>query len=211
MDYFCDEFLAYLEIKQDLLFYKIPTQQLPYYVHSALRIGQQLGQSFKGQDPRGLLQEHQIAIDPQQGDGSFFKVTFRAQFETDAKGKNHVLLYESSIKELAEANKLSLAEMEDVVLAHEFFHYLEFQQGVLVPDQLEPFESFRLGRLTRKARVQRTSEIAANRFTKEVLGLPHLANYYDYAFLLATKQLSQQELLADYQEFERIFERGSKV
>ncbi len=39
MDYFSDEFLAYLELKQDMLFHKIPEENILYYIDESLNIG----------------------------------------------------------------------------------------------------------------------------------------------------------------------------
>jgi len=211
MEYFSDPFLGYLELKQDLLYHKIPIEKIPYYIEEALQAGKILGQEFKGHSVKELLANHQITLKTETGDGNFFKVKFRAQFETDAKGMNQIFLYEQSIQELADANQLAEEEIEEIVLTHEFFHFLEDQRQLLIPEKLDSIETFRLGKFTRNAHVQRTSEIAANSFAKEVLGLANLPNYYDYIFLLKNDQLTETDLLEEYQEFKEIFRMDVKV
>ncbi|WP_086350764.1 hypothetical protein [Candidatus Enterococcus clewellii] len=205
--HFSDEFLGYLELKQDLLFHKIPEEKIPYYVNEALVIGRTAAQPFKGRTATELLAEQNISIEAVEGDGTFFKVKFRAQFEADSKGKNQILLYKQSLEELAEANQLTNEAVEEIVLIHEFFHFLEERQALAVPEQLDTIESFHFLGLARKAHIQRTSEIAANCFAKEVLGLEYLPSYYDYIFLMKTGELDQIALEEEKSIFERIFSR----
>ncbi|MGC6768185.1 hypothetical protein ACYSNR_14080 [Enterococcus sp. LJL128] len=207
---FSDGFLGYLELKQDLLFHKIPDEKVPYYVREALEIGRKLGQEFKGKSPEELLADRNIAVKTDEGDGSFFKVTFRAQFEADRKGNHQVLIYDQSIRALAEANQLEMEAMKNIVLMHEFFHYLEYGHGLMVPDQLENIESFQFLGLSRKAKVQRTSEIAANSFTKEALDLPFLPSCYDYIYLLKTGGITESELVSEQQQYKKLFEKVEK-
>ncbi len=202
---FSDEFLGYLEVKQDLLFQKIPIQKIPYYVKESLSLGKKMGDEFVGKSIDKLIAEQGIFVEMLDEDGAFFKVTFRAQFEYDKKGQGQIKLYKKSIDELARANGLSFDRMQEMLLVHEFFHYLEFGKGQLIPEKLEPVETFQLMRWKRNACIQRTSEIAANSFTKRFLGLEVLANFYDYTYLLKTKQMTDSELEAEYQEFLTIF------
>ncbi len=78
-----------------------------------------------------LYQESDIQIKEEKHDGVFFKVQMRAQFESDRKGNHKVYLYEKSIAQLAKANQLGLKEMKKIILAHEFFHYLEERRAMI--------------------------------------------------------------------------------
>ncbi|WP_206427973.1 hypothetical protein [Niallia circulans] len=205
MDYFTDEFLAFLELKQDMLFHKIPEKKIPYYVRESLKIGKVMSGKFKGNMINPLYSTSNILIQMEENDGAFFKVQLRAQFETDRKGNNLVLLYRKSIEELARVNGLSYDEMVEIVLVHEFFHFLEGKQIKHVAEQLETIDSYTLLNLVRKAHVQRASEIAANAFAKEFLGLKYLPNFYDYQYLLETNKMNPQELEEEYQEYLRVF------
>ena len=124
MDYFSDEFLAYLELKQDMLFHKIPVEDIWNYLEKSLEIGKSFVSQLKSKDIFELYAESDIRIKEEKHDGVFYKVQMRAQFESDRKGNNLVYLYEKSIAQLAEANKLGLKEMKRIILAHEYFHYL---------------------------------------------------------------------------------------
>ena len=106
MDYFSDEFLAYLELKQDMLFHKIPVEDIWNYLEKSLEIGKSFVSQLKSKDIFELYAESDIRIKEEKHDGVFYKVQMRAQFESDRKGNNLVYLYEKSIAQLAEANKL---------------------------------------------------------------------------------------------------------
>lgn len=204
MDTFSDEFLAYLELKQDMFFSKIPTEKIHYYIETALEIGREYGKQYAEKSVQQLYQENQINIQIEEHDGEFFKVKLRAQFETDSKGHNQVYLYKQSIRPLAVANKLTEAEMTKIILAHEFFHFVEYGLKKTIGEQLAAVETFRLLGLSRKAHITRASEIAANAFTKTLLGLPYLPNYYDYHFLVATEQMTIAELEVEYELFQQL-------
>ena len=110
-------------------------------------------------------------------------------------------LYEQSISQLAKVNQLGLKEMKKIILAHEYFHYLEANGEGHVHDQLLPIESAKFLVFSQKSHVRRTSEIAANAFTKRLLKLKHLPNFYDYHYLLTTDQLTMQDIEEDYAQF----------
>jgi hypothetical protein len=77
-------------------------------------------------------------------------------------------------------------------LAHEYFHYLEFTSGQSVSERLESVETFRLFGLSRKAKINKCSEVAAHAFAKTSLGLPWLPNGYDYIYLVETGKMKEE-------------------
>lgn len=201
MDYFSDEFLAYLELKQDLLFHKIPAEDIWNYLEKSLAIGKNFASELNSKDIFELYAESDIKIKEEKHDGVFYKMQMRAQFESDRKGNNLVYLYEKSIAQLAEANKLGLKEMKRIILAHEYFHYLEEKSESHVYDQFAPIESAKILGFSQKAHIRRTSEIAANAFAKHLLNLKHLPSFYDYQYLLGTNQLSIKDIEEEYEKF----------
>ena len=201
MDYFSDEFLAYLELKQDMLFHKIPVEDIWNYLEKSLEIGKSFVSQLKSKDIFELYAESDIRIKEEKHDGVFYKVQMRAQFESDRKGNNLVYLYEKSIAQLAEANKLGLKEMKRIILAHEYFHYLEERSESHVYDQFKPIESAKILVFSQKAHIRRTSEIAANAFAKHLLKLSHLPSFYDYQYLLKINQVSMKDIEEEYDQF----------
>lgn len=201
MDYFSDEFLAYLELKQDILFHKIPEKDILFYIEKSLKIGSDCALKIGRRDIENLYAENDILIKEEAHDGVFFKVQMRAQFESDRKGNNLVYLYNQSIIQLAEENHIDVKEMKRIILAHEFFHYLESKEKTHVYDQFLPIETTKFLMFSQKVHIRRTSEIASNAFAKYLLNLKHLPNFYDYQYLLNSKQISVNEIEEEYAAF----------
>ncbi|MDM8183427.1 hypothetical protein QUV97_07165 [Enterococcus cecorum] len=204
---FTDEFLAFLELKQDMFYHKIPQERIPYYVHQSLKIGRIYAQNLPNKNIKQLYKTVDIKIKEEDNDGKFFKIEMRAQFEVDKKGNYIVYVYKSSIDKLAKANNLSFEKMKNIVLTHEYFHYLEEKMNQHVFDELESVETFKLSKLIRTAKIRRTSEIAANVFAKEVANLKYLPSYFDYQYLIKEKKMSLLDIQDDYQEYLKIFNK----
>ncbi|MHC5247034.1 hypothetical protein [Enterococcus sp. LJL90] len=202
MDMFSDEFLAFLELEQDMLFQKIPKDRIMPYIKKSLETGNSYAQQ-QSKDIVELYKENKITLKEEQHDGVFFKVQMRAQFETDKKGNNVVYLYKASIQELAQSNNLTYNQMKKIILTHEFFHFIESKNGEVF-EELPSVETARLLGISRKAKIRRTSEIAANAFTKSFLKLRYLPNYFDYQHLLKKQEISDSDLEEDFQRFQNI-------
>ncbi|MFS1030247.1 hypothetical protein ACFC89_16600 [Enterococcus casseliflavus] len=201
MEYFSDEFLAYLELKQDMFYHKIPLEDIWNYLEKSLSIGNDYALKLNSNDIFNLYAESDIKIKEEKHDGVFYKVQMRAQFESDRKNNNSVYLYEKSIEQLAKVNKLNLNEMKQIILAHEYFHYLEESESKHVYNQFVKIESAKILGFSQKVHIRRTSEIAANSFTKKLLNLDYLPSYYDYKYLLETNQLSMKDIEREYEQF----------
>jgi hypothetical protein len=191
-----DEVLALCELSNDLLYYKIPKDKLLYYISESLAIGKKSANQWKGQSIRKLCEEKNIQIHYIRESKKTYGVSFRAQVEMDKK-QTTIFIYEGSIRELAknsglhQEKPLSYDAALDIHLAHEFFHYLEYISDKFVSEQLEQIVTIRLPFITKKAYINRCSEIAAHAFTKELLGLEHLPNLYDYYYLINSGQMKQ--------------------
>lgn len=207
MDILTDEFLAFLELKQDLFYDKIPKDEIPYFVRESLQFGSQKAHQLNFADVQQLYTDANIRIREETHNGVFFKVELRAQFESDRKGNHQVYLYQASIQKLAAANHLSADQMKDIVLAHEYFHYLEEQNQQHLSEMLASVETMKILSWTRTVKIRRASEIAANAFAKELLRLEHLPSYFDYQYLFKEKKLEYADLADDQQEYLEIFKK----
>lgn len=204
MDYFTDEFLGFLELKQDMLFHKIPKELIVSYINTSLEIGFECASKQRTNEIFSLYKKNNIQVKEELHGGVFFKVQMRAEFEADRKGNNIVYLYEQSIKQISKENKISVQEMKKVILAHEFFHYLEENGEGNVSERLPKIESAKILGLTRKAGIRRTSEIAAYAFAKQLLNLEYLPNYFDYQYLLKVNQLKLDDIKEEFEQYERL-------
>ena len=203
-----DEVLALCELSNDLLYHKIPGEKLSYYIKESLRLGREAGERYAGKDILDLCEENKIEIKYIKESKKTYGVSFRAQVEMDKK-HTKILLYEGSIQELARNSSfdgrktLKLEEALKIHLCHEFFHYLEYTKNEFVPEKLEKVVTLRLFNFTRKARIQRCSEVAANSFAKELLQLKELPNVYDYIYLINSGKMSKEyftHMIKGYEE-----------
>jgi hypothetical protein len=203
-----DEVLALCELSNDLLYHKIPKDKLSYYIREALSFGRKSAKEYHGKDILQLCNDNNIEIEYIKECKKNYGVSFRAQTELDQK-HTKILIYEGSIKELSkhssdEARKaLSYEEALAIHLAHEFFHYLEYTRLGFVSESFEEIVTFKLPLITRKARIQRLSEIAAHAFAKELLALKELPNIYDYYYLINSghmKKVDFDGMIVNYEK-----------
>ena len=191
-----DEVLALCEISNDLLYHKIPKEKLAYYIKESMDIGRETAKKYLKRDIFNLCQENKIEIEYIRESKKTYGISYRAQVEMDKK-HTKICIYEGSIRELAknsgyEGRKaLTYEEALKIHLSHEFFHFLEYINSNFVPDRLEEIVTMKLLTFTRKARIQRCSEIAAHAFAKELLGLKELPNVYDYIYLVNSGKMKK--------------------
>ncbi|WP_340022424.1 hypothetical protein MHI24_25860 [Paenibacillus sp. FSL K6-1096] len=194
-----EDILAYAELKNDLLFHRIPHSKRRYYVERPLAIGREQALAFKaryGTDVGAICRDRGIRVQLNERKGSIGQIRFRAQIELSAK-ERIITLYQSSMEELRQCagvllpgRSFSLKEVTDIHLAHELFHDLEFTELGYTNKRLDDISSLSLGPLRIRASVTRTSEIAAHAFSRYLLDLPCLPNLLDYAYMIHSGTLS---------------------
>ncbi|MEK4854596.1 hypothetical protein NST04_32480 [Paenibacillus sp. FSL H7-0756] len=197
-----DEVLGYAELKNDLLFHRIPYSKRRYYVERPLAIGREQALAFKaryGTDVGAICRNRGIRIDLNLRKGTIGQIRFRAQIELSAK-ERVITLYQSSMEELRQSagvllpgHSFSLKEITDIHLAHELFHDLEFTELGYTNKRLDDISSLSLGPLRIRSSVTRTSEIAAHAFSRYLLDLPCLPNLLDYAYMIHSGTLTAAE------------------
>jgi len=201
--------LALCELSNDLLYDKIPMQKLSYYIDESLRIGKEAAGRYQGYDLETLYAEHRINIDYQEDGTAGFGMAYRGQITLE-KGNCSTVIFRSSIRGLAENSAngefpaVSYELAKNMHLAHEFFHFLEFESDSYVPRQLEPVITMNFPGFKRRARINRCSEVAAHAFAKALLDLNVLPNYYDYCYLINTGKMTEEA-------FEGMLEKNQKV
>lgn len=186
--------LAWLDLRNDLVFNKIPAQKYRYYLENALKAGEAAAAQFAGRSIRELYQQHNIEIRQENGDGLFFTVQFRAQFEfSEKKNIRRVTLYQPSLESLQVSCGLPLDTIIDIHLAHEFFHFLEYSRKRPVSETLDKICNVSIGPFRTYSTVASTSEIAAHRFCQLLNGLEYYPTYYDFLWLVSCGKQTQQE------------------
>lgn len=192
-----DETLALCELSNDLLFHKIPQESYSYYVKGALEAGRLAAKKYLGKDIKELYKKNNMTITYCEQDNIYCGVRLRAQVSM-GKTETTVSVYTKSLDEFAsfssfeQAAPITYETALDMHLCHEFFHFLEYQEIGFVSEKLEPVETIKLPFFTRKAHINRCSEVAAHAFAKEMLGLRHLPNMYDYIYLMNTSKMTRE-------------------
>ncbi len=190
-----DRVLALCELKNDLLFHKIPKGELSAYVDGSLAAGREAAAHFSGRDIEALYREYGIGVRYADSGKRSYGVILRGQVTMGAR-ECGVEVYRESIEELSrssawEGRCLTYDEALRVHLAHEFFHFWEYKNGTSVSRQMGRVVTFSLLGLRRTAKVNRCEEVAAHAFAKELLGLPCLPNLYDYLYLIHTGKMTR--------------------
>ncbi|MGV2881713.1 hypothetical protein JI735_00300 [Paenibacillus sonchi] len=197
-----DKVLAYSELKNDLLFHKIPKDKMIYYIEQPLAIGTAKAGEYKakfGTDIQAICRNRGIKVVMNERSGKLGQIRFRAQIELSAE-ERVITLYKSSMEELQQCagvllpgRAFSLEEIMDIHLAHELFHDLEFSEIGYTNERLDYISSLSLGPFRIRASVTKTSEIAAHAFSRHLLGLPYLPNLLDYAHMIHSGALSRED------------------
>ena len=202
-----DRVLALCELSGDLLFHKIPHEKIPRFVDGSLSAGREAAKAYKGKDMEALCAQKGIKILWKESGETRIGVTWRGQ---SAFGKNgcEITLVRESIRTLAENSTplwdspsgddplLSPQDALQLHLAHEFFHYLEYESNDPVSSRMDEIVTFQLFGWKRHAHINKCSEVAAHAFAKEAMGLPVLPNYFDYLYLVHTGKMTQAEFEA---------------
>lgn len=172
-----DRFLAYLELRKDTFFHKIPTEKIRYYIDGALAYGKQLAVTVDFVDSSELCDRLGVTVIKEITGKT---ETVRGTLEL-VKNKKTIRMYQQSLRQVARDHNITLAQLEEAVLLHELFHLLE-EQTRSTTEQLERIETMQFLGFKRTAAVRQTREIAAHAFVKERMQLPFLPNYWDYSW-----------------------------
>ena len=194
-----DRFLAYLELRKDTFFHKIPTEKIRYYIDGALAYGKQLAVTVDFVDSSELCDRLGVTVIKEITGKT---ETVRGTLEL-VKNKKTIRMYQQSLRQVARDHKITLAQLEEAVLLHELFHLLE-EQTRSTTEQLERIETMQFLGFKRTAAVRQTREIAAHAFVKERMQLPFLPNYWDYSWDVED---TRESLLA-IEEFRSIMEKS---
>ena len=166
-----DRFLAYLELRKDTFFHKIPTEKIRYYIDGALAYGKQLAVTVDFVDSSELCDRLGVTVIKEITGKT---ETVRGTLEL-VKNKKTIRMYQQSLRQVARDHNITLAQLEEAVLLHELFHLLE-EQTRSTTEQLERIETMQFLGFKRTAAVRQTREIAAHAFVKERMQLPFLPN-----------------------------------
>ena len=205
MDYknelFRDSVLAVMELQRDLLFHRIPDGRIKEYADISLGAGREQARRFSGRALGALCEERGIRVQISETTQGMAGLTFRAKIEYGEKGAVFTLfapavgnLMELVNPLLEPEDQFTFQRACDMLVAHEFYHYLEFTELGDTADRAEKVNIAKLFGKPRQARIMRCGEVAAHAFAKEFLGLPFLPNLTDYLYFVATGKWTDRDL-----------------
>jgi hypothetical protein len=189
-----DEVFAFSDLKEDFVYKKIPPDRRGYYIAAALQLGRQAAEDYRGQDLKALLQADGVTLrrveDPSP-------TGLHAQIWYDGPHRQ-VDVFAHTAKKLSEALEgtslpLTADQVEELFLAHEFYHWIEYSTGVPTESRCDPVEHKALGLFRQTSQVRRTGEIAAFAFAKAWCGLPLHPKALDYWLLYEDQEGDQLE------------------
>lgn len=165
---------AKMQLSLDKYFGKIPEEMHSGIIERGLNLGERVASEYRSVDLKQAFVEAGYRIEYTQNAKQVLKqgLLMRAEIIEDNLGKR-VLIYKDSIDQALEDLKSqgitsSKSQIEELYLAHEFFHLLEMDEHI--QDEILNMKVERLKILgkTFYGRLQSPSEIASNRFAQRV-------------------------------------------
>lgn len=155
------------ELKRDILFPKIPSDKIVQISDQAWNVGvsaaQKILSRYPEMDIRQILKAEGLTVSPIHKDNVVGSVRYFSEYYS---GKKQIFLYIDSIRMWAEANGLAQADAEDLILAHEMFHYLECTSLGLTSN-LYQVPVVKIGKVAiGKSGIRALSEIGAHGFSR---------------------------------------------
>lgn len=220
-----DRALGLMELKQDLIFHKILRESYGNYIDGALRTGEEAARvvlpiAMTGAKAKAAAEKgaRTTCGGPLSHDGLcalagrlearvllvekpnvLAGVVTRAEY---CSGQRTITIYRKSIAQVKACLDRAWPELgwteegiAAIHLAHELFHHLEATWIGLTNEKFPKVLTFQLGPWKTLTSVRRLREIAAHKFTKELLKLPFLPNLIDYLILVGQGKLKEAELI----------------
>lgn len=174
-------------MRQDPTYHRLTPQQRSFYIRKALLVGGEVAKKFEFSAGVRV-----VAVAERSGcrvrrvdDGNVPSgILLRADYKPR---EAEIVVYRRSVEQmrpvltnLVLSEDWTLERVEDIHVAHELFHHVEVTDIGPVNLRLPKVVTFRFGPIIRRVSVRRTREIAAHKFTKDLLALPFLPNVADW-------------------------------
>lgn len=165
---------AKMQLSLDKYFSKIPTNKHSEIIERALGLGERVAKEYRSVDLKQAFIDAGYCIEYTNNAKQVLTqgLLMRAEIIEDNLGKR-VLIYKDSIEQaLRDLNRQGIAStksnIEQIYLAHEFFHLLEMDDHVQDEVLMMNVERLKVLGKTFYGRLQSPSEIASNRFAQLV-------------------------------------------
>ena len=207
LEHMADEVFAYDDLKEDFAYGHIPPEKRQYYIAQGLAAGRAAAVQYEGCDLAALLAADGVTL---------CRVTAPSRIGLHAQicytgDKKQIDLCAATAKELSEVMAdtpypVSQTQVEQLFLAHEFYHWLEYSAGVATDEKVEPARFRLFGLFERKMAVRRTGEIAAFAFAKQWCKLPVHPKAMDYLLLCQKQGKTQAQAEEQFHRMEQEYQ-----
>ena len=191
-----DRLMSLSELVEDPLFRKIPKDKIDYYIDNSIKLGKEKAKTIekyhRGSSLKDICKSYGISINIYDKNYKIMNTSYRAEIYYD---KSEINILKPSILIMNEVlgNSFTQEEIEDIHIAHEFYHFLEYKDGKDTADLLLPVTNMKIGKFIRKSKVIKTCEIAAHAFCKEYLHLPFHPKALDFIYLINKGDISLED------------------
>lgn len=165
------EVFALVLLRQDPVFGRIPPEKYSYYIRQGIRSGQQAAERWSLPGLARRLEQDGVEV---CRSGETPPMDIHSEYCPAENGRGPVIrLYTRTLEKIRAAAQrqgvpVSMEQLEQLHLAHEFYHYLEDSGAGDVSLTSEPVEVRLLGVIRRLRPVRSLREIAAHTFAQTV-------------------------------------------
>mgnify|MGYP001625590716 CR=1 FL=1 len=155
------------ELKRDLLYRRIPEDDREKICDMAWNRGERIAFEILKRYPGMRIQEiaGREGLKLQYVEEEKVNAALRTFGEYSVR-ENKMILYQGSIKKWAQANELPCEHAQELISAHEFFHYMECKR-IGETSKLYTVPTLRIGRLVlASSGIRALSEIGAHGFAR---------------------------------------------
>lgn len=173
---------------------KISDDKKKEYINKSIECAIETANKYKDKSIYELMDENNLKVEEQLDEGEFRNLFGLFQYP------NKVTVFSTNIyrvyKKLNE-NGIDISEekIKEVVLAHEFFHYLENNEPDKFYTKNEKITTFKLFKLEFNSRITALSEIAAMNFAKRLTNLGFSTYVFDYLLLDSLDKNASKSML----------------
>ncbi len=189
------ETFAYWELKEDPSYPRIPKEERLRLIRAGIDAGERMADAYRAEDLERLMKEDGVVLhrftEPSP-------IGIHAQIQY-GDGVKSVDLFPETAKQLeavmhSTPYPYSARQFEQMFLAHEFYHWLEYSGRTPLRAGIKPLRHKLFGLIPHHFTPCRLSEIAAHAFTNRFCRLPFDSRLPDYLILYEEMGKSRSEV-----------------
>lgn len=202
------EIFSYLLLKSDRYFNRLSSNQMELVLAQSIQIGKNEAKFFEGKSLREELSINHVKI---QIRDDAHPVGIFSQIQIDPK-KSEIQIFLGEMEKKRQAYigitgmEVTMDQMIEIHLAHEFYHYIEMTQNKRTEDLVEKIEISGWRRVKQR-RLLTSSEIAAHSFAMEYCNWEYHPLLMDYGLHFSNQKKTAEEFLEYMEQIQHEYER----